>query len=325
MSRRPVLRRVLRRDRRRVRRRRVLVSLLLLGAGPALGGSASGCETDPDPAGEADPQEERAPAFGERTGGQVRIVDDADRTVTLAEPPERIVSLVPSATEILLALGAGDRLVGRTDFDTIPPLAGLPSVGGGLHPSIERLVALEPDLVIRFAGPSDRNTPDRLTRLDVAHIAVRPDGIDDVRRIVTLLGRAVGEIDRAAALVARTDSSLAAVAERVASRPPRTVAFVLGGSPPWVAGPGTFVDELLRVAGGRNAFSDLGELYGPVSREAFVSRSIELVLTTNPAPLGFLPPGMPVERVPATVETPGLALGASARILASRIHPDAFR
>lgn len=256
--------------------------------------------------------------------GGIAVRDDAGREIVLPDPPRRIVSLVPSATEILVALGAGDRIVARTEYDSIPALRSLPSVGGGLHPNLERLVAIDPDLVIRFAGPSDRDTPARLTELGIPHLAVRPDGIDDVRRIIRMLARVVGASERGDSLVARMDSTLSRVSERVRSRSTRSVAFVLGGSPPWVAGPGTFVDELIGLAGGRNAFSDLGELYGPVSREAFVSRPVEVVITSQRGELDFLPPDVPVHRVSPRVETPGLDLGESARTLARILHPEAF-
>ncbi|MFP3948715.1 MAG: ABC transporter substrate-binding protein [Longimicrobiales bacterium] len=288
---------------------------LLVGLALALIPPVAACGTD-DSAGEEDASEPAAVT--------IRIQDDAGREVLLPDPPERIVSLVPSATETLLALGAGDRLVARTDHDTLPRLRSLPSVGGGLHPNLERLVALDPDLVVRFAGPSDRSTPTRLTELGIPHLAVRPDGIEDVRRIVGMMGEVAGAPDRAASLAAEMDSTLSRVAGRVASRPLRQVAFVVGGSPPWVAGPGTFVDELIRLAGGRNAFSDLGELYGPVSREAFVAREIDVVVTAQRGDLDFVPSDIPVRRIPPGMETPDLDLGESARTLARILHPDAF-
>lgn len=270
-------------------------------------------------------EEGEAPSGTDRAGGfPIRITDDAGRRLLLDRPPERIVSLVPSATEILVALGAGDRLVGRTDFDTLPPVDTLPSVGGGLQPSIERIVALEPDLVIRFAGESDSRTRERLDALEMPHMAIRPDGIADVRRIVDLLGRAVGVPERADSLVARMDSTLAAVRARVRPLPPKKVAFVLGGSPPWVAGPGSFVDELIEVAGGINAFADLQDLYGPVSEEAFLSRPLDLVVSVEGERLDLPVETIPVRRVPADLQTPGHDLGESARALARALHPEAF-
>lgn len=280
---------------------------------------------------QAERSSEEGPASRSRSasdstqGFPLRITDDAGRELRLPRPPARIVSLVPSATETLLALGAGDRIVGRTDFDTVPPLDTLPSVGGGLQPSIERLVALEPALVVRFAAASDRRTPNRLDALEVRHLAVRPDGIDDVRRIVRMLGRAVGARRRADSIVSRIDSTLADVADRVRPLPRKRVAFVLGGSPPWVAGPGTFVDELLSVAGGENVFSDLGDLYGPVSAEAFLSRSIDVVVAVEGVGLELPDESLPVRRVPSSLQTPGPNLGDSARRLARLLHPGAFR
>lgn len=289
-------------------RLRLLLPLLALACG---GEHASDARPPPDP--------------DDRGGGPARVSDAAGRRVELARQPQRIVSLVPSATRTLVALGAGGRLVGRTDYDTFPPVEALPSVGGGLHPSLERLVSLEPDLVVRFRASSDRSTPERLDALEIPQIAVRPDGIDDVRSMIRTLGRTTGTSSAADSLVAAIDSALSRVARRVGERPPRTVAYVLGGEPLWVAGPGTYIDQLIRAAGGRNAFSDLDDLYGPVSREAFVARPIELVLTSEGTELAAGDVGgLPVRRVPRTVERPGPRLGESAWALARAIHPEAF-
>src|SRR5690606_182581 len=119
----------------------------------------------------------------------VELVDASGRTVTLPRAASRIVSLVPSATLTLHALGAADRLVGRTDYDTESWAADLPSVGGGLDPDLETIVALRPDLVVRFAGEQDPRTPARLDDLGIPHVAVRPDRVDDVYRTVEILGR----------------------------------------------------------------------------------------------------------------------------------------
>jgi iron complex transport system substrate-binding protein len=119
------------------------------------------------------------------------------------------------------------------------------------------------------------------------------------------------------------DAELESVASRVqdVSRP--RVAFV-GGDPPTVAGPGTFLHELVELAGGEDAFSDLRELYAPISLEELFRRDVERILapesTRLPAALG----STPVSRVPITVITPGLQVGESARQLATLLHPDRF-
>ena len=131
------------------------------------------------------------------TGGEPRgasddaaytLVDADGKTVALDGPASRVVSLVPSATATIHALGSDDVLVGRTDFDTASWAAPVPSVGGGLEPSLEAVVALSPDLVIRFAGEQDTRTPARLDELGIHHMAVRPDRLEDIYRTVALVG-----------------------------------------------------------------------------------------------------------------------------------------
>ncbi len=102
------------------------------------------------------------------------------------------------------------------------------------------------------------------------------------------------------------------------------MAYLLGGEPPWVAGPGKFIDELIAVAGGENVFDDLGTLYAPVSMEALLDRDLDLILLseglTSPSPLAHVPSAF----LPASVEIPGPGLGQAARDIARLIHPGAF-
>lgn len=258
------------------------------------------------------------------TGFPLTVTDDSGREIRLSSPPERIVSLVPSATEILLALDAGDRLVARTEYDTASAVAHLPSVGGGLQPGLETLLVVEPDLVIRFAGESDPATAERLDAAGIPHLAVRPDGIADVLRIAARLGRLVGEGGRARALTDRIEAELDSVRSRVRGLPRPRVAYVVGGTPPWVAGPGTFVHELIGVAGGENAFGDLGELYPVVSPEEFVAREIDLLLVPPGASLDRALREIPRRTVPPGLQRPGPHLHEGARALARILHPEAF-
>ena len=257
--------------------------------------------------------------------GLLELRDHEGQLVQLQESPQRIVSLVPSASEAIFRLGASGRLVGRTQYDTQPELAHLPSVGGGLHPSLEALLELRPDLVIRFGGESDRSTPRGLDDAGIPHMAVRTDGIDDIFEILSLLGAVVGEPGAARQLVESIRRELEAVSEAVSSRPRIQVAYLLGGSPPWVAGPGTFIHELMDVAGGENAFSDLHDLYGPISPELLLVRDIDVILATEGSRLE-LPAGMPpVAWVPDITQSPGPALGEAAWALAQILHPELVR
>lgn len=254
----------------------------------------------------------------------VSLVDDAGRRVELATPPRRIVSLVPASTRILVALNRGDRIVGRTDYDQEPELEEVPSVGGGLEPSMERVVSLEPDLVVRFRADSDPGTPRSLDAAGIAHLAVRPDRIEDVYRMIDLLGRATGAGAQAEALAEAVTRELEEVRERVAGVTRPRVAYLLGGNPPLAAGRETFLHELVELAGAENVLAGEVELYAPVSVEALFAREIDLLIVTEGSSLPAALRALPVIRVPRAVESPGLEVGESARTLARRLHPDRF-
>jgi iron complex transport system substrate-binding protein len=254
------------------------------------------------------------------------VVDASGRTLWFERPPARVVSLVPSVTRALVELGAGAALVGRTDYDTLAAVGALPSVGGGLQPDLERLLTLQPDLVIRFGGEQDVVTPAALDERGIAHLAVRPDRVADVRAIVLQLGQVMDRGPAAASLVAELDRALADVRARVAGEPRKRVAFVLGGTPPWVAGPGTFVSDLLDAAGADNAFADLGQLYAPVSLEDLIAREVDaFVIARGTQVSPRLARRGPVLEVSPEIESPGTSLGRSAGELARALHPEAFR
>jgi ABC-type Fe3+-hydroxamate transport system substrate-binding protein len=256
----------------------------------------------------------------------VVVVDAAGRSVRFEAAPQRIVSLIPAVTVMLLALDARTELAGRTDFDTLAAVREVPSVGDGLLPDLERLLTLRPDLVIRFHGLQDPVTGPALDRRGIAHLGLRPDGIADVRAILLQLGRVTRREAAARELLAELDRDLADVRARVAARPRVRAAYVLGGDPPYVAGPGTFLAELLEIAGAENVFADLEQLYAPVSVEEVLVRAPEvLVVGRGTAVSERLRGRARVLEVSPDVESPGLRLGQSAREVAEGLHPEAFR
>ncbi len=245
--------------------------------------------------------------------------------IELSKPPRRILSLVPSATEILVALGQEARLVGRTDYDTEPPVAHLPSVGGGLRPSIERVISLDPEIVVRFRAESDPVTPRQLDASGIAHVAIRPDRLEDIGRIIRLLGSMVGEEARADSLRTAMERDADAASREAGSRRSPRVALLLGGDPPTLAGPETFLSELLEAAGGRNAFPELEELYAPISLEEILIREPDLILAPEATPVPRPLAGIPHREFPVRVLTPGLRIGESIRLLSSLLGPDGRR
>ncbi|HEX7091115.1 MAG TPA: helical backbone metal receptor [Longimicrobiales bacterium] len=209
----------------------------------------------------------------------ITLRDDAGREVRLPAPATRVVSLLPAATDVILALRAGDRLVARTDYDTHASLAALPSVGGGLTPSLEWLTALEPDLVIAWRDAQSRTLVRRLDELGIPTYAAGPESIADAKRLARHIGRMLGLDPRADSLLAAFDSSFEAVRRRIpASAPAPSVLYLVALDPPRAAGPGTFVDELIAAAGGRNTFADAPALWPEVSLEEVVRRQPDVVV-----------------------------------------------
>ena len=270
-----------------------------------------------------------APARGTAEGtlpgvsaGPISLTDAEGRQVHLPGPAERVLSLVPSATQTLAALGASGLVVARTDHDTVSWAHGLPSVGGGLQPSLEAIVAARPDLVVRFAGPQDTRTPAALDELGIAHVGIRPDRIADALDAIRLLGEATGRGAAADSLVRRLQAGLDSVRAASAGLPRVRVAYVLGGDPPWVAGPGTYIQELLEIAGGENAFADLGSLYAAVSPEEFLARDIHLILTPAAGRLDArVTAGLRVVQVGDALEFPGPGVAEAARTVAALLRP----
>jgi len=257
---------------------------------------------------------------------RIEVVDAAERAWTLDGPARRIISLVPSATSTLKAMGAESVLVGRTDFDTDPWVTSLPSVGGGLEPNIEVIISLDPDLVIRFAGEQDPVTAARLDDLGIPHLAVRPDRLEDIMASVELLGRVTGFEAEADSLIDSIRTGLAELAARTKSLPRQRVAYVMGTTPAWVAGPGTYIDEIMSLVGGDNAFSDLGTLYAVVSLEELRSRPIDVVLVPDRSAFdASVTPDARVEEVGETLEMPGPGVVDAARLVARLIHRSSVR
>ncbi len=269
-----------------------------------------------------------APDAADRTRGRdasrpaaVEIRDAAGRTVRFQAPARRVVSLVPSATRTLHALGMDSVLVGRTDYDDAPWARDVPSVGGGLAPDLETIRSLDPDLVIHFGGAQDPRTPARLDRLGIPRLAIRPERIEDVLHSIELVGAAVGVPQRARELTAHIRASLDSLRGRVEGLPPVRAAYVLGGTPPWVAGPGNYIHEILTVAGAVNVFEDLSTPWGSVSPEEFRIRAIDVVVTSDAATVPpDLVPGARVVAVGDALNMPGPELAEAAWRVAELIH-----
>jgi cobalamin transport system substrate-binding protein len=296
---------------------RLLLTLLPVVSLACTGGADRPDSTDP-----------RQPSVGEAeqpATGSDRIVDAAGVSHMFPAPPTRIISLIPSVTETLVAIGATELILARTDFDDLPEIAGLPSIGAGLQPNLEAILEQGPDLVVYFSGSSDEATPRRLGEAGIRTFAVRPDRMNDVRKSIRDLGQITNRSTEAAALLLEMDSTMAAVMQSVRGLPGVRTVFSLGGDPPWVAGPNSYVSELITAAGGVNVFSDIDALYGPASLEEFLIREIDVVLMGPEAEASDRIGSITVRRLPAYVALPGPRLHLAARAIAEALHPAAFK
>jgi iron complex transport system substrate-binding protein len=199
-----------------------------------------------------------------------------------ADPPQRIISLVPSVTETLFAIGAGPRVVGVSSFDKYPPgVERLPRVGALIDPDLERILSLRPDLVVTYASQDDLSA--RLSLAGIRTFPFRHGGLDDVVRTIREVGKAVGFEKNAAQVASSIQAGLERIRERVAGRPrPRTV-IVIGREPGAlraidVSGGYGFLHDLLVVAGGDNLFGDVSRESLTVTTETLIARAPEVII-----------------------------------------------
>lgn len=257
------------------------------------------------------------------------LVDAAGDTLPLDAPPERIVALVPSVTRIIAELGEGERLVGRTRYDTATAFADLPSVGAGMGPDYEALVALRADLVVYFVGASDPETPAQLRRLGLRGFGVRPDDLDDVLELYATFGRILGQANRAAELARGLEATLDSVRVAVSTHvgpAPLGVAYLLDGDPPWAAGPESYIGQLVDLAGGTLRPEGIPPLYSPVSPEALIAADVDVILLSGDSGIDpRLVRGRRLERIPDWVEIPGPEVREAAWVIATALYPDLDR
>jgi len=191
----------------------------------------------------------------------------------------RVISLVPSVTDLIVALDASDRLIARTDYDEHPVLDTLPSAGEGLTPNVEWLVAQQPDLVIAWPDEQGRGVVARLERLGVPVMPVRLESVAEVAAVTRRLGHALGLAGRARALADSITAGLDSVAASVRGLPRPSVLYVVGVDAPWAAAPGSFMHELIVIAGGSNAAPADGPAWVQLSLEEVVRRAPDFVFT----------------------------------------------
>ncbi len=218
--------------------------------------------------------------------------DDMGRQVELDEIPERIVSHVPGITEILFALGLGEKVVGVSNYCDYPEEARLKEkVGGFWNPSIEKIVELRPDLVL--TNGSNKQLMPQLDSLGMTYLVIDPKNIDGIFENIELLGKVTGVEGRARELIQDMQKDISRIVNQVKGAPRARVIYIIDTtdlSNPWTAGPGSFVDSFITMAGGINIAAEAPAPWVQFSIEEVVSSDPEIIILPAKHGTVFTPP-----------------------------------
>lgn len=212
------------------------------------------------------------------TSEAVEAVDDAGLTVRLAKPAQRIISLIPSATETLIAIGASSQIVGRTRYDVAPQVMSLPSVGGGVDPSVEAIAALKPDLVVGWESDKRQLIRSKLIALNIPMFILRTQDTSDVFHGMKNLSHLTGHDSAGMKVLADLRADLDSMKQSVSGLKNPKVFYVVFNDPPMTAGPNTFIAQLISLAGGKSVFDDLTANWPNVAMEEIVKRDPDIIV-----------------------------------------------
>lgn len=213
------------------------------------------------------------------------LTDDSGQTLSFSRPPARIVSLTPHLTELLFAVGAGAQIAGVDSASDYPPEAlRLPRIGDYSRLNVERILALKPDLIVAWAGGNRAVDLHALMQLGIPVLHTRADRIDDVGRLLRLLGAASGHAAAGRKQAVRFDRALAALKREFARAQPIPVFYQIWERPLMTVGGQHWISDALAVCGARNVFADLRAAAPTVSREAVLRRSPALIAGGSDVP-----------------------------------------
>jgi iron complex transport system substrate-binding protein len=273
----------------------------------------------------------------------VQITDQSGKEVTIDKVPQRIISLAPSNTEILFALGLADRIVGVTEYCDYPSAAQeKPKIGGYSTVDLEMVVQLEPDIIFGTSMHEAETIP-KLEEFGLTVVVINPENIEEVFKAITLIGNCTDRSQAASQLVTEMRNYFQAVVDKtgnllLAERP--AVFYVVRADPLYTAGSGTFINELIELAGGTNIFHSLSG-YPSVSLEAVVQANPQVIVAGSSmgsaeSALAFLGTDNRLKNVDARINNrlyeidanivsrPGPRLTEALSQLANMIQPEIF-
>lgn len=310
---------------------RALTSALAL----ALCVASTGCDTRASAREEGGETTAAPPRARVADSGAAAVArDDYGATIAATAPAHRIVSLNPTTTEILFALGEGGRVIGRSRWDQWPEAArDVPALGDAIRPSVEQVLAARPDLVLLYASGDNRAAASAIANAGIPVVALRVDRIADFERCVRILGTLTGRREVAQVAIDSVRRTLEVV-RRATQHVSRTSVFLhVWDNPLMAIGGGSFLSELVEIAGGRNVYADLPEPSPQVSFEDLVRRDPDAILAgplevsrlnadARWRSLRAVRDGRVLAYDTSLVARPSMRLGEAARSLARLLHPD---
>jgi len=227
----------------------------------------------------------------ELTQFPLTVVDDLGRTVQIEKQPQRIVSLAPSNTEIIYALGLEDKLVGTTDYCDYPEAAkSKPRVANYTTPNLEKVVSVKPDLILAEEIQEKTALP-AMEKLGLTVIVTKDKTLDDILNDIKLVGQVNGKKEEAAMLVDNLNARIQAVVSKTSTLNTEQrlkVLYVIWHDPIWTMGGNTFVNDLIWKAGGINIFADDFEKSRVVSLESIIQKNPQVIIVSGMATSGDL-------------------------------------
>jgi iron complex transport system substrate-binding protein len=230
----------------------------------------------------------RTPTTGSETKSETRqVFDETGRRVTLPVKIERIVSLAPNLTEIVYAVGAGDRLVGNTEYCDYPAEAkSVAKVGDTMHPSVERIIALKPQIVLVSTASQLEAFTKQLDQQNIAVYITNPGSLDEIFHSIETLGDLFGHHDWAMRVAAELRSRAAAVEVAMRSVKPVSVFYQVSGEPLYTIGRDAYLTDLVRRAGGVSVTANVASAFPRFSDEAALTARPEAIILPSGGSMG---------------------------------------
>jgi len=272
-------------------------------------------------------------------GPRREITDDLGRQVSIPAKVDRVISLAPNLTEIVFAVGAGDRLVGRTSYCDYPPEAkAVAVVSDTLHPNLERIIALKPQVVLVSTASQLEVFAQQLKGQNIAFFVTDPHDLEGVFRSIEQIGEIVGHKDEASQLVQKLQERTSAVQQAVKYKPLVKVFYQASGEPLYTAGQDAYVTDLIRRAGGASVTANVPGAWPKFSNESALAARPEAIILPTGGSMGAANANVAdaLRQSPAVLQgrvykinddhlsRPGPRLIDGLEEMAHALHPDAF-